>query len=310
MLKQPNPKGRTPLIDFPIMQKNLPAFFFSSLKESIDRNNIPVFSAAASNYLLWSEPNIRMEITSNQRRILDHQEGPKSPSGPWQRLFSRRSRLQRNGSTSCQMTKNVPPWVKTTHCPEGLKLKGGRWHEPGVNTACCTSYLLQVLWSSLPLSIISWKSGVPGSGVRIRNCIVSIPRLVAKSAVLRMVSTSSVSAPSTNMPWIWMPWSLTVLMQDMMSSLSCFLLYALSVAGLMDSMPIYNVWQPDSAIKQRSSVSLATSVLTWADHRVLIPSAIIPLRISLALPLLAVKLSSTMNLVALDIDAAYSSTFS
>src|SRR5208337_2932853 len=99
-------------------------------------------------------------------------------------------------------------------------------------------------------------------------------------------------------------------MQEMISSRFCFLLYASSVAGLMDSKPMYNVWQPESAIRRRSSGSAATSVLTWADHRVLIPSAIIPLRISLVLLLLAVKLSSTMNLVALDFDAAYRSSFS
>jgi hypothetical protein len=51
-------------------------------------------------------------------------------------------------------------------------------------------------------------------------------------------------------------------------------------------------------------------VLTWADHRVLIPSAIIPLRISLVLLLLAAKLSSTMNLVAFDTDATYFISFS
>src|SRR5512135_3243713 len=97
-------------------------------------------------------------------------------------------------------------------------------------------------------------------------------------------------------------------MQEIISSSPCFLLYASSVAGLMDSKPMYKVWQPESAIRRRSSGSLATSVLTCADHLVLIPSAIIPLRISLVLLLSAVKLSSTMNLVAFDTDATYLSS--
>src|SRR4030066_2292950 len=99
-------------------------------------------------------------------------------------------------------------------------------------------------------------------------------------------------------------------MHEMISSRFCFLLYSSRVLGFIDSKPMYKVWQPESAMRRRSSGSLATSGLTWADHRVLIPSAIIPLRISLVLLLLAAKLSSTMNLVAFDMDATYFNSFS
>src|SRR4030066_584847 len=99
-------------------------------------------------------------------------------------------------------------------------------------------------------------------------------------------------------------------MHEMMSSRFCFLLYSSRVQGLMDSKPMYKVWQPESAMRRRSSGSLATSVLTWADHRVLIPSAIIPLRIFLVLLLLAAKSSSTMHLASFDTDATYFISFS
>jgi hypothetical protein len=69
------------------------------------------------------------------------------------------------------------------------------------------------------------------------NWTESMSRLRAKSAVASMVSTSSSSDPTTNMPWILMRWAWKRSMARSILARSCFFWKSLRVRGLMDSKP-------------------------------------------------------------------------
>ena len=74
-------------------------------------------------------------------------------------------------------------------------------------------------------------------GVRIMNWMESMSCLRAKAAVASMVSTSSSSEPTTNMPWMRMLWAWKRSMERSILARSCFFWKSFSVRGLIDSKP-------------------------------------------------------------------------
>ena len=139
---------------------------------------------------------------------------------------------------------------------------------------------------------------------------MSIPWPVAKSAVPWIVSTSSVSAPSTNIPWMWRPWSLTFLIQEMISSRSLFFIICFQRPGI-DGFKADVQSMAARVSHQAEKFRVPGNIRPHLGR----PSHLNSLRNHspedfLCLLLSAVKLSSTMNLVALDTDATYFNSFS
>ena len=107
-----------------------------------------------------------------------------------------------------------------------------------------------------------------------------------------MVSTSSSSEPTTNIPWIRMLCSWKRSTARLILSRSCFFWKSFRVRGLMDSKPTYTLKHPESFISLSSSGSSTVSVRTWAPHSGVSPALIIRDSSSFTRFLLAVKMSS------------------